>query len=189
MRISTAETWNSALLNLQNAQARQEDANNQVSTQKVATDLMGYGRSSEIIAAYQTTLSRTNSYIEVNKTVTERLDSQNIALTTASQAASDAKDTLMNAPGLGQRFGDDGRHPGQFRHRARRAELRTQRPVPVRRRQRQHGAGDGEDLVRPELGAVGGVDLRQRYGQEDVAHRRQHLDPDRHAGLGPGPGR
>ena len=97
MRISTSETWSSALLNLQNAQSRQEDANNQVSTQKVATDLMGYGRSSEIIAAYQTTLSRTNSFIEVNKTVTERLNSQDLALSTTSQAASDAKDTLMNA--------------------------------------------------------------------------------------------
>ncbi len=97
MRISTAETWNSALLNLQNAQQRQNDANNQVSTQKVATDLMGYGRSSEIIAAYQTTLSRTNSYIDINKTVTERLSSQDLALNNTSQAASDAKDSIMNA--------------------------------------------------------------------------------------------
>ena len=97
MRISTAETWNSALLNLQNAQQRQNDANNQVSTQKIATDLMGYGRSSEVIAAYQSTLARTNSYIDVNKTVSERLDSQDLALQNTSQAASDAKDSVMNA--------------------------------------------------------------------------------------------
>ena len=97
MRISTAETWNSALLNLQAAQQRQQDANNQVSTQKVATDLMGYGRSSEVIAAYQTTLSRTNSYIDINKTVSDRLDSQDLALQNTSQAASDAKDSVMNA--------------------------------------------------------------------------------------------
>jgi len=97
MRISTAETWRSALNNLQSAQQRQYDANNEVSTQKVATDLMGYGRSSEIIAAYQSSLSRTNAYIDVNKTVTERLNSQDLALNTASQAASDAKDGVMNA--------------------------------------------------------------------------------------------
>ena len=97
MRISTAQTWQSALLNLQNAQSRQEDANNQVSTQKVATDLMGYGRSSEIIAAYQSSLSKTTSYIDVNKTVSDRLASQDLALSTTSQAASDAKDTVMNA--------------------------------------------------------------------------------------------
>ena len=97
MRISTAQTYQSALLNLQNAQSRQEDANNEVSTQKVSTDLLGYGRSSEVIAAYQSSLARTNSYIDVNKTVTDRLDSQDLALTTTSQAASDAKDSVLNA--------------------------------------------------------------------------------------------
>ena len=97
MRISTSESWHNALNNLQSAQQRQEDANNQVSTQKVATDLMGYGRSSEIISAYQSSLAKTNSYIAVNKTVTERLTSQDLALNTASQGAGDAKESIMNA--------------------------------------------------------------------------------------------
>lgn len=97
MRISTSESWHNALNNLQSAQQRQEEANNQVSTQKVATDLMGYGRSSEIIAAYQSSLAKTDSYIAVNKTVTERLNSQDLALSTASQGAGDAKESVMNA--------------------------------------------------------------------------------------------
>ena len=97
MRISTSESWHNALNNLQSAQQRQEDANNQVSTQKVATDLMGYGRSSEIISAYQSSLAKSNSYIAVNKTVTERLTSQDLALSTASQGAGDAKESIMNA--------------------------------------------------------------------------------------------
>ena len=97
MRISTSETWHNALNNLQSAQQRQEDANNQVSTQKVATDLMGYGRSSEIIAAYQSSLAKTNSFISVNTTVTERLNSQDLALNTASQGAGDAKQSVMDA--------------------------------------------------------------------------------------------
>ncbi len=97
MRISTSQTWSNALYNLQMAQERQNTANTQVSTQKVSTDLMGFGRSSEIIAAYQSSLSSTNGYIDVASTVSDRLTTQDLALNTTAQSASDAKDTLMNA--------------------------------------------------------------------------------------------
>ena len=105
MRISTASAWASALHNLTMAQLRQQTANDQVSSQKVATDLMGYGRSSEIISAYQASMSRTNSYIAVNKAVGERLSSQDLALTTVSQSASDAKDSVLNALASGSGSG------------------------------------------------------------------------------------
>ncbi|ESQ84613.1 flagellin [Asticcacaulis benevestitus] len=97
MRISTSETWSNALSNLMLAQERQNTANTQLSTQKVATDLMGYGRTSEIIASYQSSLSRTNAYIDVTQTVSDRLDSQNIALTTTGDAITGAKDQIMSA--------------------------------------------------------------------------------------------
>jgi flagellar hook-associated protein 3 FlgL len=97
MRISTTDTWATALNNLQQAQQRQNDANTQVSTQKVATDLMGFGRTSEVIASYQAALSRTSGYVDVNNTVSDRLASQDTALGTTSQAASDAKDSIMTA--------------------------------------------------------------------------------------------
>ncbi|MFT4074344.1 MAG: flagellin [Asticcacaulis sp.] len=97
MRISTSESWNNALGNLQSAQERQQTATNQVATQKVATDLGGYGRTSEIIASYQSALSRTNSYLDVTDTVANRLDSQDQALTTTSDAVSSAKDSLMSS--------------------------------------------------------------------------------------------
>lgn len=97
MRISTSETWSNALSNLMLAQQRQNTANDQLSTQKVATDLMGYGRTSEIIASYQSSLSRTNAYIDVTQTVSDRLDSQDIALTTTGDAITGAKDQIMSA--------------------------------------------------------------------------------------------
>ncbi|WP_443748564.1 flagellin [Asticcacaulis solisilvae] len=97
MRVSTSQIWGNAVNNLQSAQDRQMQANNQVSTQKVSTDLMGYGRSAEIIASYQATLSNTNAFIDVNKTVSDRLDAQNIALERTSDAASQAKDAIMSA--------------------------------------------------------------------------------------------
>ncbi len=101
MRISTSQSWSNALYNLQQAQERQNTANNQVSTQKVSTDLMGYGRSSEIIAAYQSSMNKTNSYLDVAQTVSDRLGSQDLALSTTSQSATDAKDSIMNALAAG----------------------------------------------------------------------------------------
>lgn len=97
MRISTQQTWNNALRNLMEAQNRQNEAGTQVSTRKVATDLMGYGRSSEIIASYKGAVDKTNSYLEVTQRVSERLNSQNIALETTAESASEARQSIMNA--------------------------------------------------------------------------------------------
>lgn len=97
MRVSTTQIWDNAVNNLQSAQDRQMKANQQVSTQKVSSDLMGYGRSAEIIASYQATLSNTNAFIDVNKTVSDRLDAQNLALERTSDAAAQAKDAIMSA--------------------------------------------------------------------------------------------
>ncbi|MDV6331837.1 flagellin [Asticcacaulis sp. 201] len=97
MRISTAASWANALNNLSLAQDRQASANSQLSTQKVATDLMGYGRGSEVIASYQSSLSRTNSYLDVAQTVSDRLSSQDTAITTLGDSVTAAKDGIMSA--------------------------------------------------------------------------------------------
>ena len=97
MRVSTSDTWQSALLNLQTAQQQQSDAATEVSTQKIATDLMGFGRTSSVIATYQSTLATTNGYVSVNSTVADRLSDQDNALSTTAQATSDAKDSVMSA--------------------------------------------------------------------------------------------
>lgn len=97
MRISSSQVWSNALNNLMDAEQRQVDAGTQVSTQKVATDLAGYGSGSAVIAAYQASLAKTNGYLGVAQTVSDRLTGQDLALNTTSQAASDAKDTIMTA--------------------------------------------------------------------------------------------
>lgn len=79
------------------AQDRQNSANTQLSTQKVATDLMGYGRSSEVIAAYQASMTRTDAYIDVTSTVSSRLDSQDLALNTTADSLTAAKDSILGA--------------------------------------------------------------------------------------------
>jgi flagellar hook-associated protein 3 FlgL len=94
---STADVWTSALNNLNTAQQSQQTANNQVSTQKIATDLQGFGSTSEVIASYQSTLAQTNGYLSVANTVSSRLTDQDSALTTTSGAASDAQQSIMSA--------------------------------------------------------------------------------------------
>lgn len=96
MRIATSQVWTSALNNLMQAEIRQNDAGTVVSTQKNATDLAGYGAGAGVIAAYQSSLAKTNGYIDVSKTVSARLSAQDIALNTTSGAAENAKQTIMD---------------------------------------------------------------------------------------------
>ena len=49
-RVATNASFQSALLDLQRAQSRQQDAQNRIATGKIATDLSGFGRSAEIAA-------------------------------------------------------------------------------------------------------------------------------------------
>lgn len=97
MRISTGQMWGNALSNLMQAQIRKDEANNQVSTRKVATDFGGYGRGAEVIAAYQSSLERVNGYTQVAQSVSDRLDSQNVALERAGEGLASGKDGLMDA--------------------------------------------------------------------------------------------
>ncbi|GGZ19754.1 flagellin [Asticcacaulis endophyticus] len=97
MRISTSQSWNNALSNLMQAQSRQNQANEQVQTQKVATDLRGYGRSSEIVASYQSSVTRIEGYLSVNQTVADRLDTQNLALERVGEGAEGARQTILDA--------------------------------------------------------------------------------------------
>jgi flagellar hook-associated protein 3 FlgL len=97
MRISSAQTWAASLQNLTAAQQRQIEANTQYSTQRVSTDLKGFGSISGTINAYQSTLSSTNAFIEINKLVSNRLETQNLALTTTSDAADAARQAVLDS--------------------------------------------------------------------------------------------
>lgn len=97
MRISTGQMWGNALSNLMQAQVRKDEANNQVSTRKVATDFGGFGRGAEVIAAYQSSLERITGYTKIAQSVSDRLDSQNIALERASDGIATGKDGIMDA--------------------------------------------------------------------------------------------
>ncbi|MDC7676251.1 flagellin [Asticcacaulis machinosus] len=97
MRISTGQSWNNALSNLMQAQTRQNQANEQLQTGKVATNLGGYGRSAEIVASYQSSITRIEGYLSVNQTVSDRLDTQNIALERMGEGTEGARQTILDA--------------------------------------------------------------------------------------------
>lgn len=106
-RVSTTGNYQSALLNLMSAQQQQADASRRVSTQKIATDLTGFGRGAETLTALKGAQSRVQGFLDTGEVVAARLGAQDLALgrmgdalTSAREAvagvlASDAASTLM----------------------------------------------------------------------------------------------
>lgn len=96
-RVSTANSYNSVIANLMQAQLRQVTAQNQVSSTKVATDLKGYGADAENLAAAQSLLSRTQGYVANTKLLESKLLSQDYALTQVGDASQSARDAIAHA--------------------------------------------------------------------------------------------
>lgn len=101
-RVSTGEGWNSALLNLMNAQQRQFEAQNRVSSEKIATDLKGYGRSSETLTAFKSAQARLNGFVANGEAVASRLTSQDLGLTSLADAADGARQAINDALASGR---------------------------------------------------------------------------------------
>jgi flagellar hook-associated protein 3 FlgL len=101
-RIATADGWNSALLNLMRAQQSQFDAQKQVSTQKVADDLKGFGRGSETLTAMRSSQARLNGFIQAGESVKARLATQDSALNQVGDAAQGARQAITEALASGR---------------------------------------------------------------------------------------
>jgi len=78
--------WDSALFNLLQAQSRHADINKQIGTEKIATDIGGYGRQSEVIANYQASAKSIDTYTQLARSVGDRLNVQNLALEQSGEA-------------------------------------------------------------------------------------------------------
>ena len=100
-RISTAEIFSSALLGVQNAQQSQAEAGRQVSTGVKASDLKGYADQGAALQASYTVSARTQSLLDDNAVLTERLSAQNDALTNLSAAAQGASAALGSVVAVG----------------------------------------------------------------------------------------
>lgn len=101
-RVSTLGNYQSALLDLMSAQTRQLEANRRVSSQKVATDLEGFGRGAETLTALKSAQSRVQGFIDTGEAVAARLTTQNLALERIGEGIQSAREALAGAIASGR---------------------------------------------------------------------------------------
>jgi flagellar hook-associated protein 3 FlgL len=104
-RVTTFNAYSSILANLMRAEARQTDAQNQVSTGKRASDAKGFGADSEALTAARTLKTKVEGFVEGAKALENRLDSQALALEQLGDAAQGARQAVANAIANGRADG------------------------------------------------------------------------------------
>ncbi len=101
-RVSTYGNYQSALLDLMSAQSRAEMAQKKVNTHKNATDLVGFGRGSETVSALKSSQTRIQTFIDTNKAVAARLETQDLAMDRVADAATAARQAIADAIAAGR---------------------------------------------------------------------------------------
>lgn len=96
-RVSTAFAFRSAGADLMRAQGRQLEAQGHVSNGKRASDLRGYGRSSETLIAARTVQSRAQSFVDQHTLLGGELAAQDQSLTRVADLAAQAKQAVIGA--------------------------------------------------------------------------------------------
>ncbi len=96
-RVSTVQNYNVMTSNLMRAQIRQSDVGNQVSNQKVATDLKGYAKNAEVLTAMRSTQARLEGLIDQAKLVNNRLQMQDTGLGKVADSTKAAREAIANA--------------------------------------------------------------------------------------------
>jgi flagellar hook-associated protein 3 FlgL len=96
-RVATFGNYQSALLNLMNTQMKANDAQERVSTQKNATDLVGFGRQSETLTALKGSSARLQGFLDTSNSVAARLTSQDLAMNRVGEGTEGIRSALGNA--------------------------------------------------------------------------------------------
>jgi flagellar hook-associated protein 3 FlgL len=101
-RIATGNSYSTVLNDMMRAQVRQQDANAQVSSGKVASDLKGYAKNAETLLATRSIQTKVDSYLAQGKTLSSKLESQDLALTQTTDAAAGARQAIAEALATGR---------------------------------------------------------------------------------------
>lgn len=96
-RVSTNGNYQSALLNLMQAQQSQNEAGERVQTGKIATDMTGFGRGAETLTALKGAAARVQGFLDTGEAVAARLDAQDLSLNVVVDALSGAREALGSA--------------------------------------------------------------------------------------------
>lgn len=103
--ISTSANWSSALLNLTQAEQKQTQAQNQVSSGKVSQNLGGYGQGAEAITSMQASQARLQGFISAGNALTSSLTDQATALGEVASGGSAARQAVTDAIASGSAAG------------------------------------------------------------------------------------
>jgi flagellar hook-associated protein 3 FlgL len=101
-RVTTNGNYAAVLANLLVAQKNQMDAGNKVATQKNGSNLKDYAKSSEILTAMKSVQTRLGVYEDQNKVLTDKLDTQNTAITRVADAAQSVRQLFSEALASGR---------------------------------------------------------------------------------------
>ncbi|MEH6663716.1 MAG: flagellin [Brevundimonas sp.] len=101
-RVSTMGNYQSALLNLMSAQSRGLEAQQRISTEKVADDFAGYGRGSETLTALKSAQTRIQGFIDTGKAVAGRMTTQALAFDRIAEGADGARQAISEGLAAGR---------------------------------------------------------------------------------------
>ena len=101
-RVATGNNYSSVLNDLMRAQSRQQEANTQVSSGKTASDLKGFAKQAETLLATRSIQTKVEGFLTQGKTLTSKLESQNLALSQTADAATGARQAIAEALATGR---------------------------------------------------------------------------------------
>jgi flagellar hook-associated protein 3 FlgL len=101
-RVSSNGNYSAVLANIQAAQQRQMEAGARVATQKQGTDLKGYARNAEMLTAMKSIDARIGGYLEQSKLITDKLTTQDFALSQLTSSAQGTRETIAQALASGR---------------------------------------------------------------------------------------
>lgn len=101
-RISTSSSYLSVIANLNDAQVRQLQAGQEVSSQKKASDLKGYARSAETLTAMQQVSTRLQGFIDQSDVLADRFTAQDGALTQLADTVGNIRQSITDAIASGR---------------------------------------------------------------------------------------
>ena len=101
-RVATHGNYQSALLSLMNAQGRAQQAQERIDSEKIATDMSGYGRGAEQLTSLTSTQARLEGFISTGEAVKARLSAQDLAMSRIYEGGNAAREAIANSLAAGR---------------------------------------------------------------------------------------
>jgi flagellar hook-associated protein 3 FlgL len=101
-RVATFGNYQSALLDLMSAQGRAQQAQERIASEKIATDMSGYGRGAESLTSLTSTQARLDGFIAAGETAAGRLSAQDLAMSRVAEGGTGAREAIANSLAAGR---------------------------------------------------------------------------------------